>query len=58
MNKETKPDIKWYTNKCTVCGEAHYNIKSEYDQFKKEYVVCEKTNKKVYINRDWMRETT
>ena len=58
MNSGRKTDTKWYTNKCTVCGEAHYNISSENDRFNKKYVVCEKTNKKIYINKDWMMETT
>lgn len=39
----------WNTNKCGRCGEAHSHCIGMLDENHVEYIVCEKTNKRMNI---------
>ena len=45
-----KTNSKWYTANCGRCGEAHYGYTGKLDSKGIEYVVCERTNKRMNIS--------
>lgn len=45
-----KTGNKWKTDKCARCGEAHTGYSGKLDSKDVEYVVCEKTHKRMNIS--------
>lgn len=49
-DKMKKTGKKWKTKKCGRCGEAHSGYSGKLDSNGIEYVICEKTNKRMNIS--------
>lgn len=47
-----KSGRKWYTNECGRCGHPHKRYSGKWDKNRKEYVICQRTNKKMFVRKE------